>query len=75
MKNLIESFKKFEIRGNELAMVKGGSGCTCHQAAPYACTAAGYATGSSGHYNCMVGVYLDCCSISGSGCTCNPIMQ
>jgi hypothetical protein len=55
----LEKFKSFEIERGDLASLKGGL-CLCKQAAPYACTAAGYAEGTVLYHDCTVDVYVGC---------------
>jgi hypothetical protein len=68
MKKMLLKFADNLLSKEQMKQVKGGL-CSCKQAAPYACTAAGHGTGGSpGHNNCMNEVYRDCESIPSAGC-------
>lgn len=69
MKNQIANFIGFKLSNDQLSQVTGGSGCACHQAAPYACSAAGYTEGTGAYLNCMQYTYWDCCGLVPS-CVC-----
>lgn len=71
MKRQIGNFLAYKLKSEQLKQILGGSGCSCHQAAPYACETAGYVPGSSEFNSCLRGTYRDCCALD-TTCYCPP---